>query len=112
MINWINNKKVHYFIEQNVNQELINSCEKDIEIIRIFNSTIDTNIKFPENITIIILEFCKIDLLNLDNYVKEIWLINSRNQTNLPIGLEKLKIYDNFGNKMKIPYDCVLELVK
>jgi len=109
----IKNIKVHNFINEYIDQNTYNNCGKDIKILRLFNSSFSSKLLINDNITTLILENCKTEITNIPFNIKEIWLINSVQQTNLPIGLEKLKIYNGDNNeKIKIPYGCQIEYVQ
>lgn len=112
VITEIANQKVFDFINENVNNNLINDLIKDtnISIIRFFDCTVDSDIVLPSHINIIILEKCKIDFTNISFDVSEIWLIDSKEQTNLPFGLNKLRLFGKYDvANMKIPFNCEIE---
>lgn len=107
--------KVHNFINEKVNHHSIKENimkDTNISIIRFVDCTIDFSVKLPFHIKIIIFEDCKIDFSNVPNSVVEIWLINSQQQTNLPIGLKKLRLFGTHDiTNMKIPFDCEIEYI-
>jgi hypothetical protein len=109
------NIKVYDFIKENITNELINNAmatNPSISIIRFFDCTISTDVELPNNINIVILENCNVDLTNLSYDVSEIWLINSQVQTNLPFGLQKLRLYGTYDiESMKIPFGCTIEYI-
>ena len=112
IIREIANQKVFDFFNENVNNNLINDLIKDtnISIIRFFDCSVDSDVVLPSHINIIILETCKIDFTNISFDVSEIWLINSKEQTNLPFGLNKLRLFGKYDiANMKIPFNCEVE---
>lgn len=115
VISEITNMKVHNFINEQVNHHSIKENimkDTNISIIRFVDCTIDFSVKLPSQIKIIIFEDCKIDFSNVTNSVVEIWLINSQQQTNLPIGLKKLRLFGSYDiTTIKIPFDCEIEYI-
>jgi len=111
-INEINGMKVCNFIGKKVTNQLIGSSYyyKNFKIYRFCNCTMETNIQIPDFIEIIIMENTYSDLINLPYSIKEIWLINSIEQTNIPITLNKLRLFGKYDlDKMKIPFGCEVE---
>lgn len=114
-INEINGMKVCNFIGKNVTNEIIKSSYyfdyfDYFKIFRFCNCKIEMNIEIPDSIEIIIMENSYFDLTNLPYSVKELWLIYSAEQTNIPITLNKLRLFGNYNlEKMKIPFDCEVE---
>jgi len=111
-INEIYGMKVCNFIGKKVTNELINSSYYfgNFKIFRFCNCTIELNTQIPDFIEIIIMENTRSDLTNLSYSLKELWLINSIEQTNIPITLNKLRLFGNYNlDKMKIPFGCEVE---
>lgn len=111
-INEIYGMKVCNFIDKKVTNQLIGSSYYygNFKIYRFCNCTMETNIQIPDFIEIIIMENTNFDLINLPYSLKEIWLINSTEQTNIPITLNKLRLFGKYDlDKMKIPFGCEVE---
>ena len=112
-INEIYGMKVCNFIGKKVTNELlINSSYylSQFKIVRFCNCTIELNTQIPDFVEIIIMENTRSDLTNLSYSLKELWLINSIEQTNIPITLNKLRLFGNYHlDKMKIPFGCEVE---
>ncbi len=111
-INEITGMKVCNFIDKKVTNEQIASSYylDNFKIYRFCNCTMETNIEIPDFIEIIIMENTRSDLINLPYSIKEIWLINSTEQTNIPITLNKLRLFGKYDlDKMKIPFGCEVE---
>lgn len=115
LINEFFGKKVYDFIKKNINDVLINTTlntDPTISIVRFFDCTISTYFELPPNINIIIFEKCDFDLTNMSCNVSEVWLINSKEQSNLPYGLQKLRLFGKYDVEyMKIPFGCEIEYI-
>jgi hypothetical protein len=80
--------------------------------VRYINCQIIPNMILPTNINTIIFEDCNIDFTNFSDNITTLWLLNSKEQSNLPYGLSKIKLYGNYDmDKMKIPFGCKIEYI-
>lgn len=111
-INKIYGMNVCNFIGKKVTNEIINSSYYfgNFKIFRFCDCTIELNTQIPDFVEIIIMENTHSDLTNLSYSLKELWLINSIEQSNIPITLNKLRLFGNYNlDKMKIPFGCEVE---
>ena len=114
VINEIKNKKVCNFQNTNVNNYSIQHIMNDVSfsIIRLVKCTVDLDLLLPPHINTIILENCKTDFTNIPYHINKVWLIRSAQQTNLPVGLKKLRLFGDYDVKnMKLPFNCEVEYV-
>lgn len=105
IIEKIYNLNVKDFANENVNQEFIyKNIKPEFTSVRFVDCVFDEEIIFPPYIKTLILENCQQDLTNLQEELTSIWLLNSVNQTNLPIGIKK--IYSSNISNIKTPFGC------
>jgi hypothetical protein len=120
--NWTKIFKKILYLNIDLQDELQDELEdklqdelQDYQIIRFVDcKEIFKNPKYftiPEHIEIVILEKISVDIINLPSTIKELWLINTVDQTNLPYNLQKLRLYNYTNQKynMKIPFGCIVE---